>query len=406
MNTESINPLRGQPSLNSVPKGHGNAKVLLALAALAGLVYYLIQRHLTLSVEGEKIRGGFKNPPKSLSGLDLYFLAKKIESLQIQKMIPNGRCKIEVFPAFARKKFMVSKGEDNTFRVQYIAAKLGQGGFGKVVLLVDLQDGKETALKVAKIPKEFNHKAGYLASAQDDLLKEHKNLMLVHTSKHKPRNVQDKPFTPVLTVTKLYNSKSKVSLAYEGSVYDGSLNKLKVMTFNLKTRLGIALQILQGMETLLANKLISHDLKPANILFRGDSDSLIVHVSDLGGVTHQDQLSEALDKGLAHTPAFADSVRMGAASVIPIGFVQKRLVRDSEKCSIGLTIIWVLTGDLPTETKGLKMIWQKAGLPSDGAYKALRSALEKSFDTSLLGSFFKDNVDDLKKKVEKLYNKT
>src|ERR1700733_7180153 len=98
MNIESIHPFRGQPALNSIPKRYGTAVLLLALAALAGLAYYLIQRHLALSVEGKKIREGFKNPPESLSWLDLDCLAKKIESLQIQKMMPNERCKIEVFP--------------------------------------------------------------------------------------------------------------------------------------------------------------------------------------------------------------------------------------------------------------------------------------------------------------------
>jgi serine/threonine protein kinase len=404
MNIESINPFRWQPSLNSAPKGYGNTIVLLALAALAGLAYYLIQRHLALSIEGQKIRDGFENPPESLSWWDLRCLANKIESLQIQEMMPNERCKIEVFPAFTRKKFMVSKGHDNTLRVQYVAATLGQGGYGKVVQLVDLQDGKETALKVAKVPKEYDHHPGYLRSAEADLQKEYDNLMLVHTSKHEPRNVQDKPVTPILTVTKLYDSKSKVSLAYEGSVYDGSLNKLDVKALILKTRLWIALQVLQGMETLLVNKLISHDLKPANVLYRGSSDALIVHVSDLGGVTHQEQLGEELNKGLVHTPAYADPVRIGVASAIPIGFVQKGLVRDSEKCSIGLTIIWVLTGHLPTAKKPLNVIWEKAGLPSYGKYKKLRSSLENSFNTSFFGPLFKDNLEGLKKKVEKLYN--
>jgi hypothetical protein len=392
---EPFRQLAGQPEVNSSPKG--SIVVLLALTALAGLAYYLFQRHFALSAEAQRIRNSFQNPPEALNSLDLYLLAKKVESMR--RMTPADRCKVRIFPNFfnlkIRKKFIVYIGPNNTLRVQYIEATIGKGGFGKVVRLVDLYSGRMTALKVARNPEN-------VAKAEQDLKKEHRNLMIVHTSRYPALGVQEKPETLVLRIVKLYESSMRESIGYEGPLYDGSLDKLVMMSFDIKDRLFIAFQILQGMETLLANKLINHDLKPANLLFRLVRGSLLVHIGDLGGVTLEGQLGRELASGIAHTPRYADTSRIAVASAIRIGFFQRSMVRSSEKCAIGLTIFWVLTGQDVSDQRLFRDIWLRAGLPSDGRYGELLEALETSADTSFLGQFVKINIQELKKKVEVL----
>lgn len=416
MNTiESIHPLGGQPVVSPVPKEYGTTVVVLALAALAGLVYYLIQRQTTFSQEAQKIRDSFKNPPKSLSYFDLNWLAQKIESVTVEKMQPNERYKVVIFWGLWRKKFIVSKGEDNAIHVQYIRKTLGQGGFGKVVKLIDLHTGVKTALKVAEIPKEFKHgemptefkgheeyvKVAYLKLAEEDLKKEHNNLMHVHKPGKKPVGVQDKPLTSVLTITKLYESSSKVRLAFEGSIYEGSLDRLDVEKLPVQIRLYIALQVLLGMKTLFNNNLISHDLKPQNVLFRRvEQKELIIHVSDLGGVTREGDIAEELDKGLAHTPGFGNSEMIDLAASIPFGILKKKLVRDSEKGTIGFTICWILTGRLPEDINSIDEICKEAGL-SGNVYKDLLKAIKKVFEGGLIAWLFKDNVKALRREVRK-----
>lgn len=410
---ESINPLGTQPAVSPTSQRYGSAAVVLALAVIAGLVVYFIQRQLALSVEGKNIEDSFKKPPKSLSWLDLRCLAQAIESLKLQEMRPNERYKVAI--GLIRKKFIVSLGPDNVLHVQYIRKKLGQGGFGKVFKLIDLHTGAKTALKVAEIPEEFKHgempteykgreeyvKRAYLNAAEEDLRKEHSNLMIVHQSGKPVLGVQDKPLTPILTITKCYDSASKVRLAFEETIYEGSLDKLDIEKLPVKTRLYIALQVLQGMRTLAHNDLVSHDLKPQNVLFRGS----VVHVSDLGGVTHKDDLSEELKKGLPHTPAYADTETIELAATVPIKFLQKKLVKHSEKCTIGLTICWILTGNLLEDINSIDTLWQQAGL-SDKAYSGLLKALKAVFKGGFAATFFVNNVKALKKEVKKVYKQS
>jgi hypothetical protein len=398
-----IEPFRqlAPPEVDSTPKG--SIVVLLALTALAGVAYYLFQRCFALSIEAQRIRNSFQNPPRGLNSLDLYLLAKKVESMRNQRMTLDERCKVRIFPNFfnlrIRKKFIVYIGPNNTLRVQYIEANLGNGSFGKVVRLVDLYSGNRTALKVATLPKSRRDE---LAKAEQDLKKEHRNLMIVHRPGHLSLGVQERPETPVLRIFKLYESLTSESVGYEGPLYDGSLDKLQMGSFPKKDRLFIAFQILQGMETLLAHELINHDLKPDNVLFRRVRGSFLVHIGDLGGATLEGHLGRELKSGIAHTSGFADNARLAVATLIPINVVQKSLVRCSEKRSIGVTIFWVLTGEDVTDKSLFREAWRRAELPLDGNYGELLMALEKSVDTGLLSQFFKDNVQGLKKKVEAL----
>ncbi len=437
-NVQPYSPLVVRPQITPPSKGYAVPVVLLALGVLAGIAYYLFQKHVPLSnktlkipdifkpspvplsPEAQKIFDSFKKPPQSLNETDLHDLAKQIEFLRGQRMSPSDRYKVRLLDSFnlqTRKKFILSRGPNNTLRVQYIEKKLGRGGFGKVVQLIDLHDGKQTALKVAKIPKHYHTNdrrhiladLSHLERAQEDLKKEHKNLMIVHTSSTTALGVQDKPLTPVLTISKLYLCTTKRSLGFEGTLYDGSLDKLRITSFTLKVRLLIALQILKGMETLLANKLISHDLKPQNILYRQvenlpkEQNLPLVHISDLGGVTHENDLEKELKKGLAYTPQYADAEQIKTASDSSFGFMQKGRVRTSEKCAVGLTIFWVLTG-LDSNEGSDEAILKKAKIPPTREWKALFAALKDNTEKGLLNlalKFFEiTSVQGLRKNVE------
>jgi serine/threonine protein kinase len=382
------------------------------MAALAGLAYYLYQkRNLALSGRAQTIFDSF-NTSQGLTERDLIYLAKEVESLQRQVMLqPRGtsseRFQLKIYPAFyifSSKKYIVEIGRNNTWRVQLIEAPIGRGGFGKVIRLLDLHNGQRTALKIATPPKKDKYDQEYSIKACEDLKKEHRNLILMHTPPPiKPVGIQDKPLSNILTITKLYRSRS-IHLAYEGTLYNGSLDRLNLRLLSIKLRLGIALQVLQGVEALLAKKLISHDLKPENILFRYQGQELPeVHVSDLGGVTLESELQQELKNGIAHTPAYADSTRLLVAQEIPLQFLQRHLVRNSEKCSLGLTVFSIITGQTATVESSLEEIWKSARLPLEGEYKKLFSALKNYSSTGFFSGLFKSNISGLRELVEKLY---
>ncbi len=378
------------------------------IAALAGLVYYLYKKHsLALSGRAQLILNSFKFLPQDLSDHDLIYLAKEVESLQ-KKTNRLERFQIRIFPAFymplqRKKKFIVEIGQNNTWRVQRIEASIGRGGFGKVVRLLDLHNGQQTALKIATPPKKYKYDREDFTKACDDLKKEHRNLMLVHTPPNvKVIGVQDRPLSNILTITKLYRSKLK-RFAYEGTLYDGSLDKLNLRLFSIKVRLGIALQVLQGMETLMAKNLISHDFKPQNVLYRKQLDVFEVHVSDLGGVTLESELPQELESGITHTPAYADSTRLKVAKKMPLQFLQRHLVRNSEKRSIGLTLFSILTGQKTIVESSLEEIWTYAQLPLQGEYGKLFSALKNYSSTGFFSGLFKSNISDLREMIRKLH---
>jgi serine/threonine protein kinase len=341
-------------------------------------------------------------------------IARKVESLEKQIKLQKernltNRYQVKTYSGWFQlqsktKKFLITEEKDNTWRVQYIETLLGRGGFGKVIGLFDLHTGAKTALKIATPPKAHKENQVYIEHANKDLEKEHRNLEHVHTSPE-PIGVQDKPLSPVVKIIKLYQALVHVRIAYEGTCYDGSLDKLlRRGTLSPKMRLGIALQVLQGVNTLMTNKLISHDLKTSNILYREHAILPEVHVSDLGGATHEDELQDEISTGgLVHTPAFADISRLQLAESVPIGFFQRSLVRTSEKSSIGFTIMTILTGKDVTVQSNLEESWESAGLPLDGDYKKLFSALQTNCSTGLVNAWFKSSIPTLIKMIQKLY---
>jgi serine/threonine protein kinase len=386
----------------------------MALAALSSLVYYFMRQYLSLSPRAQIIRNSFRYAPNSFNELDMVSIAKKIESLENQIKLQKdrnltNRYQVKTYSGWFQlqskaKKFLITEEADNTWRVQYIEILLGRGGFGKVIRLFDLHTGARTALKLATPPKAYRENQQYIAHANNDLEKEHRNLKLVHASPT-PIGVQDNPLSPIVKIIKLYQALVHVRIAYEGTSYDGSLDKLlRRGTLPLKMRLGIALQVLQGVNTLIRNKLISHDLKTSNILYRKRAILPEVHVSDLGGATHEDELQDEINTGgLVYTPAFADISRLQLAESVPIGFFQRSLVRTSEKSSIGLTIMTILTGKDVTVQSNLEESWKSAGLPLDSNYKKLFYALKTNCSTGLLNGWLKSSIPTLIEMVQKLH---
>jgi serine/threonine protein kinase len=411
---------RIEPIINYQPpyylREFGSIVVFMALATLSSLVYYLMRQYLSLSPRAQIIRENFRHAPDSFNELDMVSIAKKVESLEKeigleQDRNPTSRYQVKSYSGlfqfqFKARKFLITEEVDNTWRVQYIETLLGRGGFGKVIGLFDLHTGVRTALKIATPPKELKENQTYIEQANKDLEKEYRNLIRVHTSPDiEPIGVQDKPLSVIVKIIKLYQALVRERMAYEGTCYDGSLDKLlRRGMLPLKMRLGIALQVLQGMNTLIRNKLISHDLKTPNILYRERAILPECHVSDLGGVTHEDELqSEINSGGLVHTPAFADTKRIQLAESVSIGFVQRSLVRTSEKGSIGLIILTILTGQDVTVNSNLEEIWRSAKIPLESDYKKLFSVLKTNSSTRLCDAWFKSSVSNLIKMVQKLH---
>ncbi|MBS0648153.1 MAG: protein kinase family protein [Verrucomicrobia bacterium] len=402
-------------------KGYSSLMVLLALGALAWLVYYLYKKSLILSERAQAIRDSLKHCPPYLLPDDLDKAARVVESLENQaQSIRNSlritadktvRFQIKLFSYFdllspIKKKLIIELGPQRTWRVQCIISKLGRGSYGKVVQLFDLHTGQQTAFKIATPAKLNKNNPQEWTQANQDLNKEHINLMTVHReSRIPPPGIQDKPLSMIIILIKVTSSLENARLAYEGTVYNGSLDKLVFRRhLSFKARLHIALQMLRGLEILHAKKFIHHDLKLQNILFRQSPTALQVHVSDLGGVTHEDQLSQVIDSGMAHTPAFTNTFRISLASMMPTDSTQKYCVQKAEECSVGLTLCSILTGIEVTKVDydaKHESIWST--VRDRKKYEPLISKIDNYIRRNIVISFLNANIHELKEMVEKFH---
>lgn len=402
-------------------KGYGTLMVLLALGALAWLVYYFYKKSLILSERAQAIRNSFKHCPSHLQPYDLDQAARVVEALENEaKCIKNSlritadktvRFQIKLFsyfdlPTARKKKFIIDLGPQRTWHVQYIVSKLGRGSYGKVVQLFDLHSGQQTAFKIAT-PAKFNkNNPNEWTQANQDLNKEHINLLMVHRQSHTPPpGIQDKPLSTVIILIKLASSLMSARLAYEGTIYTGSLDKLVFQRhISFKARLSIALQVLRGLEVLRAIKLIHHDLKLQNILFRQSPMDLQVHVSDLGGVTHEDKIPQEVDSGIAHSPAYTNSFRISLASLMPTDGTQKYCVKKAVECSVGLTLCSILTGrEITKEDYDVRheLIWST--VRNRKKYEPLISKIDNYIRRNIVISIFNANITELKELFEKFH---
>jgi serine/threonine protein kinase len=400
--------------------------VLLALGALAWLVYYLYKKHLTLSERAQAIRDSFKHCPPQLQPHDLDKAARIVEALEneaenIKSTLhitadKTVRFQIKLSSFFdllsaQKKKLIIEIRSDRTYRVQCITGKLGRGSYGKVVELFDLHTNQQTAMKIATPAKQNKNNEQDWKQAETDLTKEYNNFAIVYNrGAIHAVGVQHKPLSKVIILIKLTANRLTQRLAYEGNRYNGSLDQLVLQKISFKMRLYITLQVLQGMETLRAKKLIHHDLKLQNILYRFRPQERMpqVFVSDLGGATHENDLPEELKSGLTHTPAFTNSSRIALASWVPIDSVQKYFTEGAVRCSIGLTLCSILTGYCVTKDDYdtfRQLTWFLTNPPNQlKKYERLFSTLHSYIQNGLISGYFNMDLSDLREMVQKFYD--
>lgn len=254
-------------------------------------------------------------------------------------------------------KYLLSVNNDKEIKIQRVVKKLGRGGFGKVTELHDIKTNQHTALKIATPPKPSKHNVyplKGLQSAERDLNKEVENVKYLNENGD-AIGIQKPAMTSVFTVEKQYPSRSKTRIAYEGIIYDGSLNTLRVHQLPLKTRLEIVHQIVKGVQLYRQKGMVHSDLKPANIFYKKEDVNYSVYVADFGGA-----YKESDQQNLAFTEKY---VTKNDLNEITGSFTQQGKFYSAKKLdiySLGITINELLFGVVPEKSGNSKKIMEKS----------------------------------------------
>ena len=207
---------------------------------------------------------------------------------------------------------------------------LGNGSFGKVILAENAVNGELFAAK--ELSKEIYQKKDLI-----DLLE---NEILISTSFMNPN---------LIKISDIVEIASKNYLLFEycngGDLESFMMNyKMKSGTnFNEKTVQYILKQVLNGLSCLHRNKIIHHDIKPANILlkFKNKNDMFNIldseiKISDFGLAKFKDQNA---NNAISGTPLYMDPTVFGSDVSIEKEYV--------DIWSIGILTIYLLTGQHP-----------------------------------------------------------
>lgn len=248
----------------------------------------------------------------------------------------SKRIKVSFQDTQGKHKYLFGKAENNPdVQIQRIVKKLGRGGFGVVYELEDIDTFKHTALKIAKPSKDCKYDTAALAKAEEDLEREFSNLTTLN-AQGKQIGIQSGPLSPMLTIVK-DRSKHK---AFEGEIYHGSLDKLKVHQLPLTSRLSIIYQIAKGVEYFRRKDFIHSDMKPGNILYRKEGDAFIVDNSDFGSAWTPETECESK----VYTPAYTTRSDLNEVNSSFTKQGRHWSAKKQDIYSLGLTLIELLTG--------------------------------------------------------------
>lgn len=286
----------------------------------------------------------------------------------LKSTLTEHEAKIKISYHSKVRKYLFSLKADKSVKIQEVVKTLGRGGFGKVYELIDQATGEHTALKVAKPPKNYKHNAEYLTEADQDLDKEFFNLNLLNPV-GVIAGIQTPPLGPLLTITKLDVSPSKISVtknkktrkAYEANIYHGNLDSLKVHILPLITRIKIIYQVVMGVQHYLNKGLVHSDLKPANILYIKEGNHYKAHISDFGSAWSKDDSRE----GLVYTPHYVTDKDVRHINTAWTQGGKHRSGKKLDIYSLGKTIYELLTGREPSKNGNDDLILERAALKKE-----------------------------------------
>lgn len=254
-------------------------------------------------------------------------------------------------------KFLATYNPKNqSVKLLLFSKKLGAGTFGNVYQLVDVENQKVEALKIAKTKQ----------GSYEDLKNENRILTMIHEGEKK-EGIQMAPHQVVsITVSKEGIPIQKVGLLEQK--YDGDYNKYihsihqigkgKSSELKWKERVLEFHQLLSGLATMSQMNILHGDLKPENILVKNLGDKQLIHIGDLGGARHLppgDDSNSWVEEGFVHTPIFTwkEDLALSAQYRSPNereNYINSEKARDV--FSMGAIFYKSLTGKLPYKGSG------------------------------------------------------
>jgi len=315
----------------------------LGLIPLILLIAKAIYRSSLTDKSFDQVSSGKKKIPNPV--ITINDIAKK---LLLQGMFKKeNRVKIK----HAGNKYLLSLDDHEAIKIQRFGKVLGRGGFGKVTELIDCKTNQRTALKVATPPKP-KYKGKYnleeLKFAEKDLKQEVANLNYLNP-KGDAMGIQKPPMTSIFKVNKTYSSQPSSRLAFEGAIYDGSLDKLKVNSLPVETQLDIIYQIVKGVQLFRKLGMVHCDLKPANIFYKKQNGKYFVYVGDFGSAWR-----EGKNKGLAYTKHYATQNDVTEITGSVTNYGEFYSAKKHDIYSLGVTLRELLFGSTKALSSLLK----------------------------------------------------
>ena len=201
-----------------------------------------------------------------------------------------------------------------------IESRLGQGGMGIVYLATDKDLGRPVAIKVLH-PHLLKH---------ENLKQRFRREARMHAKLMHPN---------IVTLLSLYEDETYMALVMEVVKGDDLKTFLrKNPNLSIKKKLGIAIEILKGLEAAHEFGMVHRDLKPANIL-----------VSDKGEV-------KLLDFGLAKPEQGGEDLTQSGATVgsfrymAPEQILNNPLDARTDLYAFGILLFYMLIGKLPFDS--------------------------------------------------------
>jgi len=193
---------------------------------------------------------------------------------------------------------------------------LGEGGMGRVVLAFDRQLGRSVALKLLTHPDPAVLRF-FLHEARAQARVEHPHVLDIHDS----GELGGQPF---------------IAMRY---IAGGTLAEVDA-TLSLEAKVGLLVQVAEGLHAAHRAGLLHRDVKPGNVLVEQTPDGeLNALVTDFGLATDLEDVDSLAADAIAGSPQYIAPERLGGSPTA--------VDRRADVYSLGITMYRLLAGELP-----------------------------------------------------------